>query len=407
MGYRCPCILNHYVNFGWEYVYHCHMLAHEEMDMMHGTAFAVPPLAPSNLGAAVTSSTTLVLNWNDNSRNETGFTVERSNNGGATWATLATTAAGATTYTDTSYSSGPTLSYRVFAANTVGDAATPGFPVITAKSGYSNVVTGAGGVGMELAVFQPGGTWFIDTNVNGIYNAGTDWTNSPNTFGRTAGDVPLAIDWDGDGRRELAIFRPGGTWFIDVNHNGAYEFGVDWTNSPSTFGRNAGDVPVAVDWDGNGRQELAIFRPGGTWFIDVNHNGAYEFGVDWTNSPNTFGRNAGDVPVAIDWDGNGRQELAIFRPGGTWFIDLNHSGSYQPGLDWTNSPSTLGRTAGDIPVAIDWDGNGTQELAIFRRSTGAWYIDLNRNGAFNPGADPQLGPFGNFAGALPIAINGW
>ena len=28
-------ILNHYVNFGWEYVWHCHILAHEEMDMMH------------------------------------------------------------------------------------------------------------------------------------------------------------------------------------------------------------------------------------------------------------------------------------------------------------------------------------------------------------------------------------
>jgi hypothetical protein len=29
-------IINHYVNFGWEYVWHCHILSHEEMDMMHG-----------------------------------------------------------------------------------------------------------------------------------------------------------------------------------------------------------------------------------------------------------------------------------------------------------------------------------------------------------------------------------
>lgn len=25
-------VTNHYVNYGWEYVYHCHILAHEEMD---------------------------------------------------------------------------------------------------------------------------------------------------------------------------------------------------------------------------------------------------------------------------------------------------------------------------------------------------------------------------------------
>jgi hypothetical protein len=27
-------IVNQLVNFGWEYVYHCHILSHEEMDMM-------------------------------------------------------------------------------------------------------------------------------------------------------------------------------------------------------------------------------------------------------------------------------------------------------------------------------------------------------------------------------------
>ena len=85
----------------------------------------------------------------------------------------------------------------------------------------------------------------------------------------------------------------------DVNHNGAFEAGVDWTNSPNTFGRSDDDVPLAIDWNGDAIQELAIFRPGGTWFIDVNHNGAFDTGVDWTNSPNTFGGTVGDMPIVI------------------------------------------------------------------------------------------------------------
>ncbi len=36
-------IVNHYVNFGWEYVYHCHILSHEEMDMMHAQVVGVAP----------------------------------------------------------------------------------------------------------------------------------------------------------------------------------------------------------------------------------------------------------------------------------------------------------------------------------------------------------------------------
>ena len=52
-GVKIPEILNHYVNFGWEYVWHCHILSHEEMDMMHSLVFAVPPKAPTGLTATV------------------------------------------------------------------------------------------------------------------------------------------------------------------------------------------------------------------------------------------------------------------------------------------------------------------------------------------------------------------
>ena len=44
-------IPNHMVNFGWEYVWHCHILSHEEMDFMHSLVFAVPPKAVTNLTA--------------------------------------------------------------------------------------------------------------------------------------------------------------------------------------------------------------------------------------------------------------------------------------------------------------------------------------------------------------------
>ena len=37
------------VNFGWEYVYHCHILTHEEMDMMRPVSVAMPPVKPYGL----------------------------------------------------------------------------------------------------------------------------------------------------------------------------------------------------------------------------------------------------------------------------------------------------------------------------------------------------------------------
>ena len=45
---RTP-ITNQLVNFGWEYVWHCHILSHEEMDMMRPQSLVLPPIAPSGL----------------------------------------------------------------------------------------------------------------------------------------------------------------------------------------------------------------------------------------------------------------------------------------------------------------------------------------------------------------------
>jgi FtsP/CotA-like multicopper oxidase with cupredoxin domain len=75
-------IRNHYINYGAEYVYHCHILSHEEMDMMHAVSFVFPPVAPSGLAFDATTGT---LSWTDNSLSETAFVIEKSTDGGDTW----------------------------------------------------------------------------------------------------------------------------------------------------------------------------------------------------------------------------------------------------------------------------------------------------------------------------------
>jgi hypothetical protein len=149
-------IVNHFVNFGWEYVYHCHLLAHEEMDMMHGVVIAVPPLAPSDLTASWPPGEAVTLNWVDNSANETDWKVERKTNGGD-WTPLASIPSttgpdvgGTVSFVDLTVAEGSTYAYRVLASNTVGDtwdysdpAINEGasFPTATVDSAYSNEAT--------------------------------------------------------------------------------------------------------------------------------------------------------------------------------------------------------------------------------------------------------------------------
>ncbi len=136
-------ILNHYVNFGWEYVWHCHILSHEEMDMMHSLVFAVPPMPPTITGATVTgpaNNPTVTLTWTDNSIKEAGFTVQRASDANfTTGLTPFNVGPNIVSFSDTTVVNNTAYWYRVFAIGTpVGDTqAYPGslgFPTMAADS---------------------------------------------------------------------------------------------------------------------------------------------------------------------------------------------------------------------------------------------------------------------------------
>jgi FtsP/CotA-like multicopper oxidase with cupredoxin domain len=129
-GNPTTAITNELVNFGWEYVYHCHILSHEEMDMMRPVTLAVPPNKPDGLAWVISgtgASTKLTLSWNDNSITETSFVVQR--NGGSGWVDLTTIQSpldspnthGIRSYEDATYRRDSIIySYRVVAKNLVG-----------------------------------------------------------------------------------------------------------------------------------------------------------------------------------------------------------------------------------------------------------------------------------------------
>jgi hypothetical protein len=97
------------------------------------TVIAAPlPAAPSGLTVTVPSQNgRLILNWTDNSTNESGFKIERCTGANCTnFAPLVTVGAGVTTYSNSNLSRRTTYGYRVYAYNASGN------------SGYSNVSYG-------------------------------------------------------------------------------------------------------------------------------------------------------------------------------------------------------------------------------------------------------------------------
>lgn len=141
-------ITNRLVNFGWEYVLHCHILSHEEMDMMRPVTVALPPYAASGLTTSLVGvldrrgrvvGQNVALTWADNSITETSFTIQRTIDG-TTWADVGSSASpldqdnthGTRTFTDTTSNGTTPYLYRVVATNTVGYGGA--FPAMTVSS---------------------------------------------------------------------------------------------------------------------------------------------------------------------------------------------------------------------------------------------------------------------------------
>ena len=138
---------------GWEYVWHCHLLGHEENDMMRESVFQVPPQTPLN-AKAVARNNGNQLTFTDMSLSETGFTVQRATNSTFTAGVRNLTANAnpgwnnTVTYLDTNATKGTSYYYRVQSFKPDADywmplIGTAGNPTALPKlvSGWSNSAT--------------------------------------------------------------------------------------------------------------------------------------------------------------------------------------------------------------------------------------------------------------------------
>jgi FtsP/CotA-like multicopper oxidase with cupredoxin domain len=140
-------VSNQVANFGWEYVWHCHILGHEENDFMRPFVFnfgSIMPGAPTLKSAPAPLAGKITLTWNDptpvallttlgNKANEIGFTVQRSTQSNFNNPVTFNAPANSTGFVDTTVVAGTRYYYRVNAYNAAGSSAWLAWPRVTAQ----------------------------------------------------------------------------------------------------------------------------------------------------------------------------------------------------------------------------------------------------------------------------------
>jgi subtilisin-like proprotein convertase family protein len=229
---------------------------------------------------------------------------------------------------------------------------------------------------LSLADFNnvnPNGTWSLYVDDDGPDDVGSisgGWSLTITTSGGgTPTPTPDApIDFNGDGRTDYVVVRnvggasgSGGSpanqmrWF--------YNFNVA-PPIPATQARDwglASDVFLSEDFDGDFKDDIAVWRSGGSGVA------AFYILNSATNTARIeqFGL-AGDNPKVVgDYDGDNKADVAVYRPGATagaqstWLYRTTPGGA-------TNS-IVWGR-GDDLPVPGDYDGDGKHDFVIQRNN---------------------------------------
>jgi len=274
-----PAITNQIVNFSWEYVWHCHILSHEEMDMMRPMSVSVSRTLPAPPNAAFTQDASGVhLTWTDGTpvdynnlatwggpTSEIGFRIERAtvnakNGKIGTYSVIGTVLANVTSYTDSTAAVGTTYSYRVVAFNAAGNSTSvaTGGPPEAVPSAPTNLAA-ALQVGPQVSL-----TWRDRSNNEAFFvversTGGSPFVTIGTTPANTITFVDTAIVAGGSYQYRVAAVNGGGssvyTNIVSVNLVSAPTAPSNLTGSAVRQGRKAN---VTLNWFDNANNETGF-----------------------------------------------------------------------------------------------------------------------------------------------------
>jgi hypothetical protein len=194
-------------------------------------------------------------------------------------------------------------------------------------------------------------------NGNGTFTR-SDYDRYP---GRRGSENHIIEDFSGDGKADFYVgSRDGRT----IETTSAYNMFGEEIVSVQENVCQAGET-LRANFDTDPDTDLAVWNPTtGDW---SSKNSRWLLDVDPRTDIFNWGLGAhGDVPAPGDFDADGKTDYAIYRNStGFWYIHQSSDGA------WAVLPFGL---SGDIAVPNDYNGGGKTDLAVFRPSDGNWYF---------------------------------
>jgi hypothetical protein len=180
-------------------------------------------------------------------------------------------------------------------------------------------------------------------------------------------DFFVPADYDGDGKDDFAVWRPGPNAVFYIVRSATA------TMYTEQFGQTGDDPTVVGDYTGDNRDDIAVYRDGtnpgdqSTWFYRSIGSPPGVQSIPWGQS--------GDTPAPGDYDGDSKYDFVIQRP------DSNGVN----GRFWVREADGLQYSqwfglANDSVVPGDYDDDGKTDFAVARNDNGTIRWDFEPSG---------------------------
>ena len=210
-------------------------------------------------------------------------------------------------------------------------------------------------------------------------------------FGQTGDDPRQAGDYDGDGKADFALYRAGASaglpsfTLIRLSTTGADRI--------LQTGENGQFASGGLDITGDGMADVAMQRNFGGGVAEFNiHTGTTGAIVDTFQ----FGTPT-DVIISGSHVGNARADVTVIRGNGgniAWTSRDSATGT-------ATAPINFGLSASDFPLSGDFDGDGIDDFAVWRPNVDPTQTKFHVRSSENSGAPFEV----NFGqnGDYPVA----
>lgn len=238
-----------------------------------------------------------------------------------------------------------------------------------------------------------------------VYAVGDNGSTAPNGVGGydllSGADRVVPFDYDGDGKQDLFLYRPGrgAAWVARSVGDGsfvpAYAQGDPGTGLAGFDLKSPSDRVLALDYNGDGKQDLLLYRPGkGAAYVarsngDGSFTPVYAQGDPGTGLAGFDLKSPNDRVLVLDYDGDKKQDLLLYRPGkgAVWIARSNGDGKFTAVYAQGDPGAGLAgfdlKSPADQALVLDYNGDGRQDLFFYRPGKGAaWVARSNGDGSF-------------------------